>query len=76
MLILSFAFLLLALGAFWLTSVHPARNVLRLRRTVVSFFLVLGVLSLGMQFALDPPLEVRKSAQLLNGAGSAGAGSR
>ncbi len=76
MLILSFAFLLLALGAFWLTSVHPARNVLRLRRTVVSFFLVLGVLSLGMQFALDPPFEMRKSAQLLDSAGPTGAGSR
>ena len=49
MLILSFAFLLLAAGAAWLTSVHPARNVLRLRRTLVSFFLFLGVLSLGAQ---------------------------
>lgn len=76
MLILSFSFLLLALGAFWLTSVHPARNVLRLRRTLVSFFLVLGVLSLGTQFALDPPIEARKSASLMNGSGPSGPGSR
>lgn len=76
MLILSFSFLLLALGAFWLTSVHPARNVLRLRRTLVSFFLVLGVLSLGTQLALDPPVEARKAAFLMNGSGPSGAGSR
>jgi|GEM_PF-3747169 hypothetical protein len=49
MLILSCAFLLLAAAAAWLTSVHPARNVLRLRRTLVSFFLFLGALSLGAQ---------------------------
>ncbi|MFN7782492.1 MAG: hypothetical protein ACK5PG_07120 [Lysobacterales bacterium] len=59
MLVLCFAFLLLAGGAFWLTGVHPARNVLRLRRTLVSFFLLLGVLSLALQIALQAPVEPR-----------------
>jgi hypothetical protein len=71
MLILSFVFLLLALGAFWLTSAHPARNVLRLRKTLVSFFLVLGFLSLGFQFVLDPPLGTRGSALSLQAGGAA-----
>jgi hypothetical protein len=53
MLILSFAFLLLAGGAWWLTGVHPARNVLRLRRTLVSFFLILGLLSFGLQLSMQ-----------------------
>jgi hypothetical protein len=60
MLILCFAFLLLAAGAFWLTSAHPARNVLRLRRTLVSFFLLLGLLSLGLQLALQAPVAPRE----------------
>lgn len=59
MLILCFAFLLLAGGAFWLTGVHPARNVLRLRRTLVSFFLLLGLLSLALQLALHAPVAPR-----------------
>lgn len=47
MLMLSLAFLLLAAGAYWLTTVHPARNVMRMRRTLVSFFLLMGFVSLG-----------------------------
>lgn len=76
MLILSFSFLLLALGAFWLTTVHPARNVLRLRRTLVSFFLVLGALSLGLQFALDSQVDMHSSAQLSRGTAAGFAGNR
>ncbi len=57
MLIVCFACLLLAGGAFWLTGVHPARNVLRLRRTLVSFFLLLGLLSLALQLALNTPVD-------------------
>lgn len=47
MLMLSLAFLLLAAGAYWLTTVHPARNVMRMRWTLVSFFLFMGFVSLG-----------------------------
>jgi hypothetical protein len=61
--ILSLACAVLALGAFWLTSVHPARNVLRLRRTLVSFFLLMGLLSLGLERALDSA-DARRTAAL------------
>jgi hypothetical protein len=76
MLVLSLAFLLMAVGALWLTSVHPARNVLRLRRTLVSFFLVLGALTLGLQFALHPPLDARPASVLSLGASAGVSGSR
>jgi hypothetical protein len=76
MLILSLTFLLMAVGALWLTSVHPARNVLRLRRTLVSFFLVLGALSLALQFALHPPLDTRPAAALTLGVSAGASGSR
>jgi hypothetical protein len=55
MILLASTFLMLAAGAFWLTSVHPARNVLRLRWTVVSFFLVLSAISMVVPIALRSP---------------------
>ncbi|WP_395792162.1 hypothetical protein [Aquimonas sp.] len=53
MLMLSFAFLLLAVGAYWLTTVHPARNVMRMRWTLVSFFLLMGFASFGTGLMLS-----------------------
>jgi len=69
MMLLALAFLSLAVGSFWLTTVHPARNVLRLRWTLVSFFLVLGLLSIAVPLALQagrgslagPPIAVMGS---------------
>lgn len=69
MVLLALTFLTLAVGSFWLTTVHPARNVLRLRWTLVSFFLVLGLLSLAVPLALQagrgalggPPIAVMGS---------------